>query len=216
MKISGIICFGDSILAGTGASDRELGCAKLLKSCLGIPVLLRGRNWNTSQDGLERLEADVLKQRDFSHVLILFGNNDCWLVGPNRPKIPLGRFRANLISMIEQIERNNQVPILCNLQPIDFDRFAATFPELLEYKKNMEGDPSILQKQYSGAIEDWALEFNWNCVDIRSELEKHVGKVIAPDGIHPNDFGHKIIADRVFTFLKKIDFSLEVLPPAYN
>ena len=211
MGINGIIFFGDSVLAGTGASARELGCAKLIKESLNIPVSLKARNWNTSQDGLERLDQDVLKQPHLSHVVVLFGNNDCWLAGPNEPKVSLSKFIENIDFMTEQMKKNSQTPILCTLQPIDIQRFTKQFPELLEFQKAMNQDISQLQKHYSNEIKKKCTQQQILFIDLRSDLESFAQEIIAMDGIHPNDKGHKAIASIMLNYFKKMDPSLKIL-----
>jgi len=216
MKITGVICFGDSIIAGTGASERELGCAKLIKTALSIPVSLRGRNWNTSQDGLERIEKDVIKQENYSHVVILFGNNDCWLTGPDQPKVSLEQFRRNMADIAKRVKSNNQIPILCNLQPLDPQRFSNQFPELFQFQRSLRLDPAQLQKQYSEEIQHLASDMNIAWVNIRKELESCPEEVIASDGLHPNDKGHNLIAFSIITALKCLDPSLDKLAVKHN
>ena len=105
-KITGIILFGDSVLCGTGASCRQYGCGKLLKYSLSnMPVLIKGRNRDTTRDGLERLQTNVLDQESYSHVIVLFGNNDCRLVEQNKPSISLEEYKSNLHKMIQHIKK---------------------------------------------------------------------------------------------------------------
>ena len=47
-------------------------------------------------------------------------------------------------------------------------------------------------------------------VDIRSELERQVNSAIGDDGVHPNDYGHQIIASRVIQELKTLDPTLVI------
>lgn len=209
MTVSGIIFFGDSVFAGTGASQRELGCAKLVKDSISIPVSLKSRNWNTSQDGLDRLEQDVIKQQLLSHVIILFGNNDCWLIDSGQPKINIEQFEENMRSIVDQVNSNKQIPILCTLQPIDFKRFSSIkSPELLTFRKDVSLNPEELQKQYSKSVFDLANDLGIYCLDLRTKLEASAEDVIAPDGIHPNDKGHRIIASSVISFLNNLDSAL--------
>lgn len=210
MSITGIIFFGDSVLAGTGASERELGCSKLVKDALTIPVSLKARNWNTSWDGLDRLEADVLKQSAFSHVVILFGNNDCWLQAPDQPKIPLEFFSENIIKMAKRIKNNGQTPILCTLQPIDVPRFTMQFQELLEFQKKSQKNILQFQQMYSAKIQQLAIAGEILFIDIRSPLEKCPEDTIAIDGIHPNDRGHRLIAQTFLKNFKQWDNSLMI------
>jgi acyl-CoA thioesterase I len=207
MKISGVIFFGDSVLAGTGASARELGCAKLVKDYVSIPVSLKARNWNTSKDALARLEQDVLKQTSFSHVVILFGNNDCWLEGPDKPKIPLVDFIENMQIIIEKILSNGQTPILSTLQLIDIERFVLQFPELLGYEKKSRLDIAQFQEIYNQEILKISEAKRILLVDIRTPLKiaSQNKDLIALDGIHPNDYGHQIIAEEITAFLKRLD-----------
>ena len=201
MAISGLILFGDSILAGTGASQRELACSKLIKSIINVPVSLRGRNWNTSQDGLDRLEADVLSQKQFSHILILFGNNDSRLIAPSKHMVSLDQFHSNILAMVQQIKGNGQSSILCNLQLLDEKLFKTTFPEANKYRESMGISISAAHQLYSDEIKKIAEESGSAFVDVRSLLEQSKENTVALDGMHPNDLGHKIIAAGVVASL---------------
>jgi lysophospholipase L1-like esterase len=203
MAITGLILFGDSILAGTGASQRELACSKLIKSLINVPVSLRGRNWNTSQDGLDRLEDDVLSQKQFSHILILFGNNDSRLIAPSQHMTPLDQFHANMLTMVRKIKDNGQCPMLCNLQLLDESLFSTTFPEANKYRGSMGVGISALHQLYSDETKKIADESGTVFVDIRGPLRKSKENTIALDGMHPNDLGHKIIAASVLAFLSQ-------------
>jgi len=174
-------------------------------------VSLRGRNWDTSGEALKRIDSDVIQQKHLSHVIILFGNNDCWLQEPDKSKIPLPQFRENILKIAQTIAANQQTPILCNLQLINFKRFAEKFPELLTFKKVMNLDAGQIQEQYSNAIEAAARDAGISCVDIRGPLKKSSEDVVAFDGIHPNDLGHKIIASTILAHLNLLDTSLEIV-----
>ncbi len=208
--INGVIFFGDSVLAGTGASERESSCAKLVKCALKIPVSLRSRNWNTTRDGLDRLEVDVLQQAQFSHVVILFGNNDSWLATSGQSKVPQGEFRKNLLELIGRIKSNQQTSLLCNLQLINEAAFLQRFPELVSYCKDMSITAEKIQDQYNNLIEGVAKASDIKLINIRSKLKKFPGNSIADDGIHPNDQGHKIIADLILQTLQELDPTIKI------
>ncbi len=202
-NIKGLIFFGDSILAGTGASSRDLCCAKLIKEALKIPVSLRARNWNTSQDGVARLESEVLTQKNHSHVIILFGNNDCWLTDAGQSKVDLKQTIANLQWMANCILKNFQTPIFCNLQPINIDKLFKRYPHLCT--ESNKHHLSKIQATYNDEIEKTIANMKLDLVDIRSKLEDEINEVLADDGLHPNDRGHKIIADAIIARLIQID-----------
>ena len=69
-----IVCFGDSLTFGAGASPEESYPA-VLGGLLGRETLNRGRNGETSETALERLDEDVLRQAP-SVVIITLGGND--------------------------------------------------------------------------------------------------------------------------------------------
>ena len=215
-EIKGVIFFGDSVLAGTGASQRENCCAKLIKDALKIPVSLRSRNWNTTRDGLNRLEDDVLKQSAFSHIVILFGNNDSWLTASGESKVPLEEFRENLIEIAARIKSNKQTSLLCNLQLINGKVFLQQFPELVNYCRNTHMTAEKIQIQYNDLIEDVAKISDTKLINIRTKLEKLSENSIAEDGIHPNDQGHKIIAGTILQSLQELDPELKISNGVYK
>ena len=69
-----IICFGDSLTAGTGA-PRGMDYPARLSRLIGRPVINAGVPGDTTAEGLSRLEKDVLS-RSPRLVLITLGGND--------------------------------------------------------------------------------------------------------------------------------------------
>lgn len=205
--MNGVICFGDSILAGTGASSRENGCAKLLKKSLKIPVSLKGINRNTSQDGLMRLQQDVIEQKHLTHVIILFGNNDCRLTETGKAVVPRDCFLTNLEEVANRIRLNRQMPLFCNLQPIDPQKLFKFAPD---YQAHLI-DAESFQEKYSNFVEEFAKQSGHVLIDIRTPLKSQRSKVMAEDGLHPNDLGHEVIANEVLKCLKRLDPSLEIV-----
>lgn len=75
----------------------------------------------------------------------------------------------------------------------------------------MNCDAAQIQEQYSNEVEDVARSAGHHCVDIRGPLKKSSEEVVAADGIHPNDLGHKIISHEILAQLKRLDPSLEIV-----
>lgn len=69
-----IIAFGDSLTAGYGAPKHQSYPAHLGRM-LGVQVINRGRNGDTSRQGLDRIRKDVLPLRP-GVVIVGFGGND--------------------------------------------------------------------------------------------------------------------------------------------
>ena len=66
-----IICFGNSITAGSGVS-KQAAYPYFLSELLGISVINAGRGGEVSSDGLRRLDEDVLSHQP-RLVIIEFG-----------------------------------------------------------------------------------------------------------------------------------------------
>ncbi len=200
--IKGIILFGDSVFFGIGASHRNKGCARILKKeFINAPVLIKARSFDSSKEGVEKLES-VLAREGFSHVVLLFGNNDCRLVGVNTPRVPLKEFRANLKEMVKTIKAKRLNVLLANLQPIDSEGFYKSLPGQKEFIK-MDESPYSWHKRYSDVCNDIANEEDIQLLDIRVALEKEKNNILAADGLHPNDYGHRIIASHIFKLLMR-------------
>ncbi len=198
--MKGLVLFGDSIFFGTGASKRTKGCGKILKSILQFPVLIKGRNRDSTREGLERLESDAVKRNGFSHVIVLFGNNDCRFIGVNQALVDFTEYRSNLCTMINRIKSAGKIPLISNLQPIDSEAFYKVHPETKKFVA-IDETPYGWQKRYSDICEEVAGDKKAPLIDIRVKLEARKDEILASDGLHPNDLGHRIIADAILKTL---------------
>lgn len=99
-----IICFGDSLTAGYGASE-GMDYPSQLSRMLGRPVVNAGRNGDTTATALARLERDVLSQSP-TMVLITIGGNDL------KNGVAAATAFANLKRMIEAIQSRGALVIV--------------------------------------------------------------------------------------------------------
>lgn len=201
--MKGLVLFGDSIFFGTGASKRTNGCGKILKSILQFPVLIKGRNRDSTREGLARLESDAIGRDSFSHVILLFGNNDCRFIGVNQALVDFAEYRSNLCTMISRIKSAGKSPLISNLQPIDSEDFYKVHPETKKFVA-IDETPYGWQKRYSDICGEVAAEENIPLVDIRKKLETRKSEILASDGLHPNDLGHRIITVTILETLKSL------------
>lgn len=198
-----VFLFGDSVFFGVGASSRDRGCGKLLKKNINMPVFIKSRSLETSRDGLQRLERDILSKADSgSFIVIMFGNNDCRFNEENIPLVGLEEYRNNLKEMIRTIKFSSNIPFLCNLQPMSSDGFFRMFPNMRVFENDYLA-PDLWQKKYSDACGDIVREEKITLIDVRTALEKHKDLVFAEDGLHPNDSGHEVVALEIANVLKK-------------
>jgi acyl-CoA thioesterase-1 len=102
-----IVCFGDSITHGYMVTDQDSFPSRLA-ALLGVRVMNRGIDGDTTEGALARLDRDVLRVRPDA-VLVEFGANDL-LVG-----VSADRFRANLDTMVRAIQGGGAVAVLLSL-----------------------------------------------------------------------------------------------------
>jgi acyl-CoA thioesterase-1 len=120
-----IIAFGDSLVAGFGASPGN-DFVSILSNRLGHPIVNVGRNGDTTQTGLERLNQDVLSQ-DPRVVVLLLGGNDALR------KVPVNETFDRLATMIDQIHQIGAAVVLVGVRGSLFgDRYEDAFAALAE------------------------------------------------------------------------------------
>lgn len=178
-----ILFFGDSISAGYGIQPQQAFPAviqdKIDSLGLKYEVINGGLSGETSAGGLRRISWVL--QRDIDIMILELGGND-GLRG-----IDLSSTKENLQQIIDRAKaKNPEIEIIIagmqvppNLGTDYTKEFQDLYPELAE-KNNLTLIPLILDK-----------------VGGRDEF-------MQPDQIHPNEKGHKIIAEMVWGYLYKI------------
>jgi len=104
---STIVCFGDSITSGTGASEGEDYPAYLSK-LLKKDVINAGTEGDTTASALDRLDRDVLG-RDPYIVIVELGGNDFL------EQIPRKDTLENLKAIISRIQDRGAMVVLCDM-----------------------------------------------------------------------------------------------------
>ncbi|MCA9039741.1 MAG: SGNH/GDSL hydrolase family protein [Planctomycetaceae bacterium] len=197
-----VVCLGDSVTGvyyHTGGRRAysamvEIGLRRVFPK-KQINVINAGISGNTTVDGLNRLERDVLsKSPDL--VTIMFSLNDM-------TRVPLTDFEANLKTMIEQIKATGSLVLLCTPNSV-FDSTGRPVNKLEQYVTRIrtiaEREKIPLADCYA-AYEKQRQEDEWNWVMWMS------------DDIHPNMGGHKRIAETIVERISGQPISLEDVPP---
>ncbi len=99
-----IICFGDSLTYGTGASS-DMDYPSQLSKMIGKALINAGVPGDTTSDGLQRLEEDVLS-RSPKIVLITLGGNDL------KNKVPKETAFSNLDKIVRSIQAKGALVII--------------------------------------------------------------------------------------------------------
>ncbi len=103
-----VICFGDSLTSGYGASE-GMDYPSQLSLMLGEPVINAGVPGDTTATALKRLEEDVLS-RSPRVVLVILGGNDL------KNGVPREEAFANLRAIIMAIQKEGALVIVGGIQ----------------------------------------------------------------------------------------------------
>lgn len=211
--IKKIVALGDSITWGMSATKEEKRWVNLVVSMLeeyqgskielvneGICANILTTNspaykYAAKPAGIERLQSDVIVHEP-DMVFLAYGLNDSR--GGTSPDI----FRKEYQKMIEMIlEKIDPVIVVLN-----------TFYMHEEFYKNCEGwDKSDydITEEFNLVIKQLAQKNNLIYADIYS-AQSGVDWAVCADHCHPNDLGHRLIANRVFEAIAR-NCSLQTL-----
>ncbi|SNX53505.1 SGNH/GDSL hydrolase family protein [Thermoanaerobacterium sp. RBIITD] len=174
---------------------------------------------STILKGIDRLKKELIKVKP-DVVLIEFGGNDCdfnWdKVAENphsehMPNTDFNVFKNSLNELIDSLKKSKIIPVLLTLPPIDADRYFKWIS-----KNNVDMAKNILtwlgsvtkiywwQEKYNSAILSIARSTRTRVIDIRSAFLENPDyrQLICDDGIHPNEEGHKVIAEKIMDYVK--------------
>lgn len=204
-----IVAFGDSITLAM-RQPKEKRWVGVLAASLNksfpdcqIEVINSGVGGNTSREGLERIEKDVLDHNP-DLVLIEFGGNDA--TEDETRHVESEEFRANLETMCTRITEtcNAKVALL-------------TFPPVIDEWHVWGGKPFFepwggVDKCVEGnrkITRDFAAEKGLVLIDIDKALREHAKAhgpedCILPDGIHLTATGNQVVADAIIPAVEKI------------
>lgn len=120
-----IICFGDSLTEGVGASQGE-DYPSVLSRLIAAPVVNAGHRGDTTADALNRLARDVLEKNP-RLVILLLGGNDFLR------QVPAGDTRKNLETIVQRIqERGAMVAITGMKLGLFTDEYGAMMENIAE------------------------------------------------------------------------------------
>lgn len=109
-----IVCFGDSLTFGTGASPEESYPAQL-ERLIARDIINSGVPGDSTEDGLDRLESAVLDHSP-RIVLITLGGNDLMR------DVPSDQAFANLETIVRRIQERGALVVVGGIEVPMFDR----------------------------------------------------------------------------------------------
>lgn len=221
------VVYGDSISKGVVFDEERKryvvsheNFGELLQKDFKGVIHTVGKFGNTTQGAVERLESHVIDKRP-DIVLLEFGGNDCdfnWEeVAQNplidhKPKTDINVFCALFKKIIGSLREHKITPVLMTLPPLDADRYFKWISKNNPlYEKNilnwLETTSKIYwwHERYNAAIIQIADETQTKWIDVRGTFltEMDFRNYICVDGIHPNEKGHRLIAQKILTYTKE-------------
>lgn len=217
-KVKTLAVWGDSILKGIvqGYGGKRFGicddnCLKLAGEELGISVVNHSYFGATITKGKSIMMRDLEKGIECDSAIIEFGGNDCnydWKAVcaerdmHHEPFTPLTEFVSHMQNMINLARSYGIRPILMTLPPLEPIRYFKTISHSLDAPYILEwlGDEHYLYRwheMYSLEAAKLGLRNNCFVIDMRKAFlaEHNYQRLICDDGIHPNEEGHRFMAD---------------------
>lgn len=180
-----VVCMGDSLTYGYGIDRKKVWVAILSQTFPKVRFWNRGVCGDTTEDMLIRFNRDVISHEP-GCVILMGGSNDIFF------ERDAEKAKRNLVQMMKVCKAHKSAVLLGTPLPVE----ACSLSE--EWKPEAEGNQvQALLKE----LHDWILEFGathkipvldfWACIPGEEEEKQE----FYLDGIHPTEYGHKIIAD---------------------
>ncbi len=213
-----VLIFGDSIMRGVYYSE-EAGRHKLYRDRFallknrGFDVINSSSMGATVETGRDLIQRKLTIPAEDTTVIFEYGGNDCdfkWAeisddpTGDFSPNTPADKFESIYGSLINYAKSMGAVVKLCNLVPLDAEKYLRWICRNLSYENIIGwlGDSSMLYRwheYYNRTAEALAKKYGAELIDIRSPflLSHKYRDCISPDGIHPTVEGHKMIDELI-------------------
>ncbi len=231
-KFGNITLFGDSIPKGYttigGKIEKiEENAVQILEKEYKISIENRSKYGITLHRLYERQVIEKYLEDSAGDpkrtVVFCIGGNDSdfdWKAVAASPleahesKTPLKLFRKELNELISKLQREDVKVAITTLPPVDSARFYETVickiadgEQVLRFFDGDLTNISRCQEGYNLAIMETAAENGCKLIDIRSPflMRRDYLHHYSDDGIHPNQNGHRIIAESVMQFIDALE-----------
>lgn len=208
-----IVAFGDSNTQGANwlenQYDNKNKWTNLLKSNVQ-KVINSGVGGDTTNQGMERFEQDVLKYKP-DKVLVMFGTNDAVMLKPNQPQVSKELFKKNMQYFIDNIKAAGAEPILMTTLPIiegSKDKFyysrhdQSLYPNGSREWHNSYNDivRELAKENKVDLIDNWKVFIDNSGNTDRDLIESDY---IDPSGTHLSENGSKLIYKNILSNLRE-------------
>lgn len=205
-----IIAFGDSTTA-LRENIKQVYAQRLADELpkRGLPAMLvnAGVGGNTTADAVARFDRDVIARHP-DLVIVQFGLNDAAIdVWKNphatTPRVRRDQYEKNLTALVQGLKQRKIRAILMTPNPM---RWTVEMKKLYGKPPYDANDPdgfNLLVKDYAQTVRQIARRENVPLVDIYAifnawgSRKGHSVDELLSDGVHPNDAGHRIVAEQL-------------------
>jgi lysophospholipase L1-like esterase len=196
-----VVCLGDSITAAVceqvSAEQSYCGLIEKMLNEAGVEakVVNAGIGGHTSQDGLARLETDVLAHQP-DVVTVMFGTNDqSHIVGDEKPRVRIEDYEVAMREIVRLSRLAGAEVVLLTPPPLSDGWFKIA--EVPAFYHSLGA--SVMVGQYADRVRTIARTLNTPLVDIyqafvAAMIEGADIDAIMPDGVHPWAEGHRLMA----------------------
>lgn len=199
-----IVCLGDSVTGVYYHTGGKRAYPEMLEIAIkraipkaNVTVINAGISGHSTQNGLERLDRDVLSKRP-DLVTVSFGLNDM-------ARIPEEQFRKNLETIVARCREAKADVVLCTPNAVI----------------NTGGRPTEKLERYCEVIRATARDLKlavcdqYRAGDAQRKQDAWAWRLTLSDEIHPNMDGHKLMAEELCRTITGKSVSLkEVAPPS--
>lgn len=235
-----IFAFGDSVMKGIvtvpetickGTVKYKVAEDNFVNTCaqrLGVDIENRSRFGSTILNGLDCIERYFNQIEKGDIVVLEFGGNDCnfdWKAiaadpeGVHHPKLDLAQFAEAYNRVIDKVENIGAIPVLLSLPELDSQRFfnhVSAGLDKANILKWLEGDVNNIghwHEQYNLEVFKIGMRRGIKVIDISSTFlqQRRLSEFLCEDGMHPNEEGHRLIADAILRELEAFEYSLNAL-----
>lgn len=229
-----IFAFGDSVMKGVvtvpetickGTVKYKVAEDNFVNTCalrLGVNIENRSRFGSTILNGLDCIERYFNRIEKGDIVVLEFGGNDCnfdWSAiaadpdGKHEPKLAIPQFVDAYNKVIDRVEEIGAIPVLLSLPELDSQRFFDHVSAGLNGEnilRWLEGDVNNIghwHEQYNLEVFKIAARRGIKLIDISSVFlrQRRLSDFLCEDGMHPNEAGHKLIADAILRELEAMN-----------
>lgn len=221
--------FGDSIAKGIifdEISAKYSICKHSFVNLLSEKYDVKIKNFSvfgaTINKGLQMFARNEKKLNAGSLAFLEFGGNDCDFVwqevaltpqAEHLPNTPPEEFQSRYEQFIHLLKEKNIKPIILNLPPLDEKRYFAYFSKNLNKEnllKFLGGSARRVyqwHESYNNLINQIGINTKSYVIDIRQNFLTKLNpeRFLCVDGIHPNEKGQRLIADKILQNISESD-----------